>query len=71
MTIREVCLAIEAETHSRTWAAANLEMRLSVIESCIDNWTGEPSNAAKKVVKVRKPRKAKTVPLTQHAEGSE
>lgn len=72
-TIQQVCVAIEAETHTITWEEAPLQVRLASIRRCIEKWTGESQEpeAAKKT-KQRKPRgpnKAKETkkPLTQHA----
>lgn len=70
MTLTEVCTAIEAETRTRTWAEATVALRVLVIQGIIECLTSEAAGAAKKV-RQRKPRKAKTVPLTQHAEASE
>ena len=71
MTLQEVCQAIEAETHTRTWVEANNATRLAVIAGCMDEWEIDKPEQAGKKIKQRKPRKPKTVPLTQHAEGSE
>ena len=72
MTLTELCTAIESDTRGLTWKEAPLNLRVLTLERAIqtfiDELTGEPEEAAKKVVKVRKPRKAKAAPLTQHAE---
>ena len=70
MTVEEAYAAIEAETRTATWKEANITLRVLVIKSIFEQVTSEPEQAAKKI-KQRKPRKSKTVPLTQHAEGSE
>lgn len=71
MTIDEVCVLIEAETHTITWEEAPLQVRLASIRRCIEKWTGESQEpeAARKTRqrKPRGPNKPKQSPLTKHA----
>lgn len=81
MTLTELCTAIEADTRGLIWKEAALNLRVLTLERAIQNFidqsSAEPEEAAKKVTKVRKVRKPKAAPLTQHAglgaglEGSE